>query len=46
MSFSLQHLSGSTNPGDLAVKQIVGETILLIAVGIVTAFLNRNDASA
>jgi hypothetical protein len=33
-------------PGDLAVRQIIGETILLVAVGIVTAFLNRSDASA
>jgi len=31
-------------PGDLAVRQIIGDTAVLIVVGIVTAFLNRSGA--
>jgi len=33
-------------PGDLAVRQMIGDTAVLIAVGLVTAFLNRGNASA
>ena len=33
-------------PGDLAIKQIIGDTIVVIVCALVVAFLNRDSASA
>ena len=33
-------------PGDLAVKQIVGDSIVVIIAALVAAFMNRDSASA
>lgn len=33
-------------PGDMVVRQIVGETVLLIILGIVVAFLNKPAAAS
>ncbi len=39
--FTVQQMAGS-----LAVQQIVGDTVVVIVVALVTAFLNRSDSPA